>query len=103
MRMISSRFNRPPRVIPPLLLAVTLSVMTTISGDILNQLKVHPGTSANLAGRDTQWKGGGDFDEMAKDDLKQFARERLGQFVEELEDAQRLLYASDCNSLLIIF
>src|SRR5437763_9915123 len=74
-----------------------------IAEDILNQLKVHPGTSANLSGRNTQWRGGGDFEDMATDDLKQVARERLNQFVEELEDAQRLLYASDCNSLLIIF
>src|SRR5246500_4400947 len=40
---------------------------------------------------------------MATDDLKSFATERLQQFVDELCDAQELLWASDTNSLLLIF
>jgi len=75
----------------------------TLADDILNQLIVHPGSPANLAGRDPAWKGGRDFEEMATDDLKDFAKQRLEQFVDDLRDAQRLLWASDTNSLLIIF
>jgi len=75
----------------------------TLADDILHQLAVHPGTAANLAGRDPSWKGGEQFEDMATDELKAFARERLQQFVDDLCDAQELLYASDTNSLLLIF
>jgi PPK2 family polyphosphate:nucleotide phosphotransferase len=75
----------------------------TLADDILHQLTVHPGTAANLAGRDPSWKGGEQFEDMATDELKAFARERLQQFVDDLSDAQELLYASDTNSLLLIF
>jgi PPK2 family polyphosphate:nucleotide phosphotransferase len=40
---------------------------------------------------------------MATDDLKAFAKERLQQFVDDLCEAQELLWASDTNSLLLIF
>src|SRR3954466_11504720 len=75
----------------------------TLADDILRQLTVHPGTAADLSGRDPAWKGGEQFEDMATDELKAFARERLQQFVDELCDAQELLYASDTNSLLLIF
>jgi len=68
-----------------------------------SQLIVQPGTPANLAGRDPAWKGGAELDALADDELKGRAKERLQEFVDELEEAQRLLWASDTNSLLIIF
>jgi len=75
----------------------------TLADDILTTITVKPGTPANLAGRDPAWKGGQQFEDMATDDLKSFAKERLQQFVDELCDAQELLWASDTNSLLLIF
>jgi PPK2 family polyphosphate:nucleotide phosphotransferase len=75
----------------------------TLADDILKTLTVDPGSPANLAGRDPAWKGGQQFEDMATDDLKSFAKERLQQFVDELCDAQELLWASDTNSLLLIF
>jgi PPK2 family polyphosphate:nucleotide phosphotransferase len=74
-----------------------------LADDVLNELLVHPGTAANLRGRATTWDRGGDLADLADDELKQLARERLEGFVSELRDAQRLLWASDTNSLLIIF
>jgi len=74
-----------------------------LADDILRELTVRPGTAANLAARDPAWKGAQQFEDMATDDLKSFARERLQQFVDDLCDAQELLYASDTNSLLLIF
>jgi PPK2 family polyphosphate:nucleotide phosphotransferase len=75
----------------------------TLADDILDKLVVKPGTAANLAGRDPAWKGAEQFEDMATDDLKDLAKRRLQEFVDDLADAQELLYASDCNALLLIF
>src|SRR3954452_16924469 len=75
----------------------------TLADDILRSLVVEPGAAANLADRDPAWKGGQQFEDMATDDLKSFAKERLQQFVDDLCEAQELLWASDTNSLLLIF
>ena len=75
----------------------------TLADEILSALIVKPGTAANLAGRDPAWKGGQQFEDMATEDLQTFAKERLQQFVDELCDAQELLWASDTNALLLIF
>jgi PPK2 family polyphosphate:nucleotide phosphotransferase len=74
-----------------------------IADDILMELRVEPGTAANLAKRDPGWKGGAYFKELATDDLKALARTRLQDFVDALADAQELLWASDTYSLLLIF
>ena len=75
----------------------------TLADDILRSLVVEPGAAANLADRDPAWKGGEQFEDMATDDLKSFAKDRLQQFVDDLCEAQELLWASDTNSLLLIF
>jgi len=64
---------------------------------------VKPGTAANLAKRDPGWKGGSYFKDLATDDLKALARNRLQEFVDDLAAAQELLWASDTYSLLLIF
>jgi PPK2 family polyphosphate:nucleotide phosphotransferase len=74
-----------------------------IADDILSELIVKPGSAANLAKRDPGWKGGEYLKDLARDDLKAFARDRLQQFVDELAAAQELLWASDTYSLLLIF
>jgi PPK2 family polyphosphate:nucleotide phosphotransferase len=74
-----------------------------IEDDIINELVVHPGKPANLIKRDPAWYGGEYFRELAAPELKAYARKRLQEFVDALTEAQRLLWASDTNSLLLIF
>src|SRR5437016_5856233 len=75
----------------------------TVADDIVNELVVKPGSTADLNGRDTAKLAGGYFEELAHDELKAMAKKRLQEFVDELTEAQRLLWASDCYSLLLIF
>jgi PPK2 family polyphosphate:nucleotide phosphotransferase len=63
--------------------------------EIEQELLVEPGTAANLAGRSTSWTGDPELEERAK--------EIRTAGVEQLSDAQELLYASDSRALLIIF
>ena len=75
----------------------------TLADDVARQLMVQPGQPANLAVRDPAWLVAPEFEAMATDDLKDVARQRLDQFVDELASAQELLWASDTNALLVIF
>jgi PPK2 family polyphosphate:nucleotide phosphotransferase len=70
---------------------------------IMNELLVEPGTPADLAGRDTHWTGGGKFDRLSKKELDHAAKELLAEGIEELKDAQELLWASDTYSVLLVF
>ena len=51
---------------------------------IANQLRVEPGTKANLAGRDTGWTGGGEYAALSAEELDHTAKERLAQGIEKL-------------------
>jgi PPK2 family polyphosphate:nucleotide phosphotransferase len=70
---------------------------------ILEQLIVKPGESAGLADRDPGWTGGPDFAGLSDDELKAEAKAILDRGVEELSDAQELLWASDTDALLVVF
>jgi len=70
---------------------------------IRKMLLVEPGTPAGLAQRDPAWKGGDEFGQLSEKKLKSTAREILETGVEELSDAQELLWASDTYALLIVF
>jgi PPK2 family polyphosphate:nucleotide phosphotransferase len=70
---------------------------------ILEHLMVKPGTPAALAERDPGWTGGPDFDGLTHDELKAEARATLAQGVNELSDAQELLWASDTRAVLVVF
>ncbi len=70
---------------------------------IANELRVEPGTKANLAGRDTAWTGDGEFDELSADELDAAAKSRLADGIERLKDAQELLWASDAYAVLVVF
>ena len=61
------------------------------------------GTKANLAGRDTAWTGGGEYDELSHDELDAAAKSRLAEGIERLKDAQELLWASDAYAVLVVF
>ena len=70
---------------------------------ILEQLLVRPGTPAALVDRDPGWTGGPDFEALSREELKAEAKAILARGVEELSDAQELLWASDTYALLIVF
>ena len=69
---------------------------------LLEQLVVKPGQPAGLASRDPGWTGGPDFAGLAEDELKERAKEALARGIEELSDAQELLWASDREALLVV-
>jgi len=70
---------------------------------IWQDLRVAPGAAANLAGRSTTWKGDDEFGDMSRKELDATAKKILAQGVEELADAQELLWASDSRALLVVF
>jgi PPK2 family polyphosphate:nucleotide phosphotransferase len=69
---------------------------------ILDHLVVKPGTAAALRDRDPGWTGGPDFEGLSEDELKAEAKAVLAQGVEELSEAQELLWASDTNAVLVV-
>jgi PPK2 family polyphosphate:nucleotide phosphotransferase len=69
---------------------------------LLEHLIVEPGSPAGIAARDPGWTGGPDFAELAHDELEQRAKDALKRGIEELSDAQELLWASDSYALLIV-
>jgi PPK2 family polyphosphate:nucleotide phosphotransferase len=69
---------------------------------LLEHLVVAPGTAAGIADRDSGWTGGPDFADLAQDELEQRAKKALKQGIEELSDAQELLWASDRYAVLVV-
>jgi len=70
---------------------------------ILKYVLVEPGTAAGLAQRDPAWTGGAEFEQLSERKLKATAKDILRRGVNELSDAQELLWASDSYALLIVF
>jgi len=70
---------------------------------ISRQLRVAPGSRANLAGRDAGWTGGGEYDGLSAGELDATAKALLARGIEQLSDAQELLWASDSRALLLVF
>jgi PPK2 family polyphosphate:nucleotide phosphotransferase len=70
---------------------------------VLDELRVASGTPANLAGRDSRWSGKGDFAQLSADELATTAKAVLAEGIEDLKDAQELLWASDTYALLLVF
>ena len=70
---------------------------------IHDELVVKPGSHAGLEGRDTSWTGGGYYDGLSKHALDAKAKAALAEGVEQLSDAQELLWASDSRALLVVF
>jgi PPK2 family polyphosphate:nucleotide phosphotransferase len=70
---------------------------------VIDELRVAPGTPANLAGRDTSWSGGEEFEDLSTKKLDSAAKRILVEGIEQLSDAQELLWASDTYALLIVF
>ena len=70
---------------------------------IADELRVAPGTKADLAGRDTGWTGGDEYDQLSPDELHSTAKAVLADGIERLKDAQELLWATDSYALLLVF
>ena len=71
--------------------------------DIVDHLRVGPGQRAGLADRDTAWTGGGDLADLSKKELDATAKRVLRDGIDQLKDAQELLWATDRYALLVVF
>ena len=70
---------------------------------IADSLRVAPGSPADLAGRDSQWTGGGEYDDLSAAELTSAAKRKLHEGIEQLKDAQELLWADDTYAVLLVF
>jgi PPK2 family polyphosphate:nucleotide phosphotransferase len=69
---------------------------------LLEDLLVTPGEAADIANRDSGWTGGPDLAKLAHDALEDRARGALKSGIDELSEAQELLWASDRYALLVV-
>jgi PPK2 family polyphosphate:nucleotide phosphotransferase len=69
---------------------------------IIDQLMVTPGNPAAIADRDPGWTGGPDYEGLSQEELEAEAKAVLAQGVEDLSEAQELLWASDTYALLVV-
>ena len=77
--------------------------MGVLPKDVLERIRVQPGSGAGLASRDPAWKGGKALKALARDDRKGDAEAYLGGLVGRLSDLQERLWASDRHALLVVF
>jgi PPK2 family polyphosphate:nucleotide phosphotransferase len=70
---------------------------------IIDSLRVAPGTAADLAGRDTQWTPEGEYEGLSRKKLDAAAKRVLARGIEELKEAQELLWADDRYAVLLVF
>jgi PPK2 family polyphosphate:nucleotide phosphotransferase len=70
---------------------------------ILQDLRVAPGTRADIDGRPTQWSGTGEYEVLSKPELDAAAKAVLKRGIKRLSDAQELLWASDTHAVLVVF
>ena len=68
----------------------------------LRQFEVEPGKGAQLKDRDPGWMGTPEMEDLGKDGLRERTQAYLLQTVEELSEAQELLYANDVYSVLVV-
>jgi PPK2 family polyphosphate:nucleotide phosphotransferase len=71
--------------------------------EVVDELRVTPGDRANLAGRDTRWTGGAEYEHLSRKKLDASAKALLARGVEQLSETQELLWASDRYALLLVF
>src|SRR6516162_3353015 len=73
-----------------------------IHQDILDRFRLQPGKKVRLKDHDTGWAQTKELKELGKDVVKDRAREILDKNLEDLAEAQELLYADDRYALLIV-
>jgi PPK2 family polyphosphate:nucleotide phosphotransferase len=69
---------------------------------LLSQLVVSPGRPADIADRDPGWTGGEVFPDLSLDTIERRAADAIGTGIEELSDAQELLWANDRHAVLVV-
>ena len=69
----------------------------------IRQFQVEPGRKVRLRDHDAGWMGTRELHELGKDELRERATLYLQQTVDELSEAQELLYANDIWSVLVVF
>ncbi len=74
-----------------------------IPKEIIEQFVVKPGKDVDLKKYPTDWTETDEAKELGKDGIKERAEEILEESRKALSDAQELLYASNCRSVLLIF
>jgi PPK2 family polyphosphate:nucleotide phosphotransferase len=73
-----------------------------ISQDILDLFRLKPGKKVRLKDHDTGWAQTRELKELGKEAVKERAREILDKNLEDLAEAQELLYADDRYAVLIV-
>src|SRR5262249_3372511 len=73
-----------------------------IQEDILDLFRLKPGKKVRLKDHDTGWAQTRELKELGKDVVKERTREILSKNLEDLAEAQELLYADDRYALLIV-
>jgi PPK2 family polyphosphate:nucleotide phosphotransferase len=73
-----------------------------IKKETIDLFRVKPGTTVRLKDHDPAWTGTEAMKQLGKDELKDLAKKILKENIQELADAQELLYAGDRHSVLII-
>jgi PPK2 family polyphosphate:nucleotide phosphotransferase len=73
-----------------------------IRQDILDLFLVRPGKKLRLKDHDTGWMQTKEFEELGKEEVKERAREVLDKNLEELAEAQELLYADGRYAVLVV-
>ncbi len=70
---------------------------------ILDKVRVAPGSKVRLRQHDPSWTGTGEMRDLCGDKLKARAKRIIDKHVNELFEAQELLWASDTYAMLVIF
>src|SRR6516162_4675360 len=73
-----------------------------IHQDILDRFRLQPAKKVRLKDHDTGWAQTKELKELGKDVVKDRAREILDKNLEDLAEAQELLYADDRYAVLIV-
>ena len=73
-----------------------------IRQDILDLFRLQPGKKVRLKDHDTGWAQTKELKELGKDVVKDRAKEILDKNLEDLAEAQELLYADDRYAVLIV-
>jgi PPK2 family polyphosphate:nucleotide phosphotransferase len=70
---------------------------------ITDRLKVPPGRRVNLRRYATDWAGTPELRDVSRDELKDRAKAFIKRNLEDLSEAQELLWASDTHAVLVVF
>jgi PPK2 family polyphosphate:nucleotide phosphotransferase len=73
-----------------------------IRSDIIDLFRVRPGKKFRLKDHDTGWAQTKELKELGKDAVKEHAQQLLSRNLEDVSEAQQLLYADDRYSVLIV-